>query len=649
MAALRLMNRFPWCGSLAVVACVACAAARAEELASLGADPLGPAEAFAAPSDARLDSAATRLREALRGLDTLLARSASGADWKRYLDWQALTAQAASATAADGPTLRRLFGLLDAEENGLEMPQFAAVRRAVLAYAEAVDAARSPEAATVYGQRLERLAAAVAAGANTGTPAALDPVGPLLARLEESGQASSVVGRIRRAVTRPNLYLDVDESLLAGAVNRVVDETAPINDNVLGTRVQGSGHTTGFVMLDFVPSADRATVDIRLDATNHSRTRGGQGPVTVHTLGTTMIDAHKRITVDDQRVASQPVQAHVSTDTRTAGISVGAPIGKRIIRKIASRKVAEMRPRAEAISEQRARERVRRQFEEQTAGVIDQAASDYQTRFRRPLMERGWYPEVLQMATSDSRLSVVVRKSLADQVAAFSAPPAIDPDAILSARLHETLVNNVAEITLGGRTITQAFVEEQIRKNEGKLPESLQSDPDQPPWSITFAKRKPVELDIEDDRLKCTVRGSQYTSGERDFPAMDVWAAYRVEPAPGGIRLIRDGDVQIYPPGFVPGGGEKLSVQETSLRRILQKRFNKVFKEVVDVEPLALPGQLESAGPLPMEQLVARKDGWVAVGWRRRDPHAAVRQPTVASLAPRTILDILAPALAVAE
>ena len=69
----------------------------------------------------------------------------------------------------------------------------------------------------------------------------------------------------------------------------------------------------------------------------------------------------------------------------------------------------------------------------------------------------------------------------------------------------------------------------------------------------------------------------------------------------------------------MPGGGEKLSVQETSLRGILQKRFNKVFDEVVEIEPLELPGELESAGPLPIEQLVARKDGWVVAGWREPD------------------------------
>ena len=70
---------------------------------------------------------------------------------------------------------------------------------------------------------------------------------------------------------------------------------------------------------------------------------------------------------------------------------------------------------------------------------------------------------------------------------------------------------------------------------------------------------------------------------------------------------------------------------ETSLRRILQKRFNKVFKEVIDVEPLDLPGELAHAGPLPMQQLVARKDGWVAVGWRKKDAIIAVTEHVISS------------------
>ncbi len=619
---VRLFKRFQTvlvlCG-MGLVGMLECAA-HAPDLASLAQHPLGTGEAFRPVSEASLNSAASKLRGAIGPLEKLLGRSPSGADWKRYLDWPSLTAQASPGKKADPAILRRLQSLFESGSNGLDMHQFVAVRRAVAAYAEAADAAQSPAAQAVYAQRIEKLAAAVAAGAATGTTEPLEPVGGLLAKLEESAQAPATVARVRSVFSRPNLFLDVDENLLGAAVNRMIDQSASVNETVLGTRIRGMGHTKGLVLLDVVPSNDRAIVDITFNATNHSTTAGTKGPVTVCTSGITQLNARKRIIVDDQRVSSLPVEAHASARTSTTGMSIASRFGTRFIEKMATRKIAEMRPQAEAIAGQKARDRVRSQFEEQTSGAIAKAASDYQTKFRRPLQERGWFPEMLQINTSDSRLSVVARKALSDQIAAFTAPPAVDPENVLSVRLHETLVGNATEIVLGGRTITQADVKKMSEERSGGgLHESLQSDPDQPDWSITFASRRPVEIDAENGRVKLTVRGSRYTSGEREFPAMDISVSYRIEPAVGTIRLVRDGDVQIYPPGFVPGGGEKLTVAQTSLRRILQKRFGKVFKEVLDIEPLELQGQLAVAGPLPMEQFVAQKDGWVALGWRKRE------------------------------
>jgi hypothetical protein len=592
----------------------------ASELDPLASDPLGIPPTFEPVSESGLATAAAKLREAIRPLDAWLNRSRSGAGWRKYLDWPALEQQAASAANADVETLARLYRQLDSGAEGLELARFAAVRRALGGYLEAVGTAKNPKADEVYGRRLEQLAGAVATAAAAGTPDPLEPVGPILARLEESGQAPGLVQRIRRAVGRPNLMLEIDESLLADRVNRAVDETAPVNEVLLGTRVRGTGRTTGFVTLDFRPSLDRAVIDFRLDATNHSRTRGGQGPVTVHSLGTTTISASKRVLIDEQGVTALPVEAQADVDTKTAGIGVNKRFGQRIIRKIASRKVAEMRPRAEAISSERARERVRSQFESQTAEPIAQAARDYQTKFRHRLIDRGWYPEMLHLNTDDRRLYVTARKSLADQVAAFSQPPAVDSDAVLAARLHQSFFNNLAEQELAGRTLTKERLEEELEKAGRTMPDSLESEQDQPPWSITFAKRRPVELKVGDGTVRLTVRGSGYTSGDREFDAMDVWATYRIESEAGRYRLVRDGDVQIYPPDFVPGGGKKLSIQQTSLRGILQKRFNKVFDEVIEIKSLELPGELAAAGPLPLEQLEARKDGWLAAGWRKADP-----------------------------
>ena len=101
---------------------------------------------------------------------------------------------------------------------------------------------------------------------------------------------------------------------------------------------------------------------------------------------------------------------------------------------------------------------------------------------------------------------------------------------------------------------------------------------------------------------------------------MDIWATYAIGRGDRGFLLVRDGDVQIYPPGFKPGSGEKLSPAETSVRRILQRRFDKLLKSEIDIPDLPLQGELAQAGPLPMHQLESRGDGWIVAGWRKKDP-----------------------------
>jgi len=608
----------------------------AVDLSDLKQQPLGEVPAFVVPAEGAMAEAADDLSQSIKPLQRLLDRSESGADWREYLEWPLLEKQAASGKSLDVGALLQLYRLFNASENGLEMHQFVAVRRALAAAIEVAVAATNEKAAETYEKRMEKLGSLVSAAAKEGTPTSLEGVGPLLARLTESRQAPGVVTRIRSAVDRPNLHLQINKEVLAAAVDRKVDRVAAVNDVVLGTPVRGTGRTSGMVLLNFLPSADRAVAELNFTATNHAQTRSSKGPVTVCTEGITELLAFKRIYVNDERLWADPTSAHASTSTNTTGIGIRSRFGKNMIRRMVQKKVAKIRPRAEAISERRAQEKVRCEFEQETGEAIAKAARDYQQKFRQPLQERGWYPELLRMSTTSDQLAVVGRKALVDQIAAFTSPPAADQDAVMAVRLHESLVNNAGEITLAGRTITQEFVEKQFKERDGALPESLASDPDQPPWSITFAKRKPIELNAFDGSFKLTIRGSEYTSGERSFPAMDIWVTYKIESAAGSHRLVRDGEVQIYPPGFEPGGEAKLSVSETSLRRILQKRFGRVFKEVVEIEPLELPGDLAVAGPLPLEQLDARRDGWLAVGWRAKEADAVPATAASTTPAPNT-------------
>ena len=613
----RLVARMGgWLVAGAAVTAVAddAASRRFEEIAGDAARAGG---SFRPVGEASLDAAASNLRSALVPLDALLGRSKSGADWRKYLDWPALEGQASSGQAADPRVLRDLEKKLGSPEMGLDMPQFVRVRKAVTKYAELADAARG-DGPKQFSDRLDKLSSALLTASASGQAEALASVAPILERLVESGQAPGIVAAIRGANSRPNIHLEVAEDLLAPAVNRPVDQVQPVDDVVLGTRIRGTGHTTGTVRLDFVPSGEKAVFDIILGATNISHTRGTQGPVTVNSRGVTAIDARRRIFLDEFNVAAAPVEASADTNSTVTGMGINARFGKRLIRRIATKKIAESKAQAESIAEGKARDRIRHQFGEQTEPAVAQMRDQFQQKVRGPLQTRGLYPESFHMHTTDRHLRIVARKSLAGQLAAFSSPPAASADNIITAQIHESAVNNILEDKLGGKVITQDDVARIAKEQNLKMPDSLGSDPDaeQKTWAITFAKYRPVTVATSESRVKVTVRGDKFVSGDRSFPGMDIAAVYAVGQGPKGPVLVREGNVQISPAGF-KSGDRKLTMAETSLRRILQKRFDKVFKDAIEIEPLPLQGELASIGPLPMNQLESRKDGWLVAGWRK--------------------------------
>ena len=287
---------------------------RGADIADFHKQPLGEVPPFQKPDKDALVDASDHLRKSLKPLDTLLSESESGLDWRDYLDWSALETQADAGQKLDVSVLLKLYRRFNANENGLEMYQFVTVRRALAAAIEVAVAATNDQAADTYTKRIQKLGGLISNAAKEKTPKSLDGVGPLLARLVESRQASGLVARIRSAVDRPNLYMSVDESLLSSAVNRVVDRTSPVNEVVLGTPVRGTGHTSGLVLLDFLPSSQRAVTQLSFQATNLANTRSTKGPVTVCSEGVTELSAQKRIYIDDERVWAETATLVVSAN-----------------------------------------------------------------------------------------------------------------------------------------------------------------------------------------------------------------------------------------------------------------------------------------------------------------------------------------------
>jgi hypothetical protein len=566
--------------------------------------------AFRPISDADLAADKTALEAAVAKLDRYLkSGGANGAAWREYLRWQDLDAQL-KTDKPEVDTLKSVSQRFAADQVGLELPVFAGVAAPLERYVNDLTANKE-DLKTQYATQLKTLSDELkqyAAGQNDELALGL---GGRLGWLESMRQATPLVNAIRKRYSQPNLHVRASHRLVGAGIARPVDEVTPVNDVILGTNITGIGRTVGKVDLKLVPATDKATLDTVLSGKVHSRTVGRNGPATIHSNGITEIEGRKRIVIDERGLASYPATATAKTTTTITGIAAGRS-GSGMVQRIATKKVYEAKPEAEQVGSQHAAARVKRRVEEEAAVGLGKAHWNYVNKVRNPLLRRREFPSLFRLSTTDDSLFVIAQQANRFQIGAPDNPPSVTVENDLAVQVHESMVNNFAAALLGGVTLKEEEVQKQATELLGELPERLKSEIDRDPWSITFAKIRPVTIHFADNGFQVTVRGQRYTSGDRDFQAMNVTADYKIEADGGGFRLVRKDELQIEPPNFVKG--KSLSGRQIALKTLLEKRFGKMLDKEVKSKGLVLPGRWREAGRLDPKQLQSG-GGWLVAAW----------------------------------
>jgi hypothetical protein len=583
------------------------AIAKAPDLAQVASDAeaaFHPAtDADAIRAKAELAAAAGRLDRYLKPL------GANGTAWKTFLRWKDLQEQLQSTSPAVD-TLKSVHQQLIADQNGLEMPVFFEVADTLERYINVLSA-RQEDQKTQYQAQVKALAEELKQYTTAYADETAFSLGERLGWLENARQAIPLVRAIRQRFSHPNLHVKLSSRLVAAGIERPLDEITPVRDVILGTDITGTGRTVGKITMELVPNPDKGVFETVLVGKVRTRTVGRNGPATIYSNSTTDISGRKRIVLDDKGLASYPAKATASTATQISGIAAGRS-GSGIVQKIATRKVYQSKSEAERIGSDHAAARVRKRVEEEAAVQLGKAHWNYLTKVRNPLLRRREFPALLKFSTTQESMFVTAMQANRHQLAAPDNPPSVTVENDIAVQLHESLANNFAAALLSGLTLTEADAQKQAIDLLGKLPEQLKSEQDRDPWSITFAKTRPLTIKFADNGFQVTIRGQRYTSGDRDFQAMNVTAEYKIESQGDRFRLVRKNELQIEPPNFVKG--KTLSGRQIALKTLLEKRFGKIFEPEIKSEGLILPGRWRAAGRLDPKQLQS-SGGWLVVAW----------------------------------
>ncbi len=564
-----------------------------------------------------LDSARAEVETAWSKLEQFVgADKATREGWESYLRGDDLGAELAKGKDAKPEVLRDIADRYRSGVAGLELPQFANVRHALRHYNAVLSAVRSPDARVGYGQKLDKLADSLDHYSRSANSADADAIGMTLGDLQDTRQADPVLQNIWAQFDKPNLYVRASADFLATISSDDLDENDPhFADNIEGTSITGTTHTVGKRTAVLLDGQDRAVMQIKLVGTTTSHTVGVHPPVTVYNTGTTTFTGSKIVRFDADGFVDCPAITSACTHTNIDRLCI---CGGRLVQRIATKKVYQAKPEAESIGARHAEQRVSKRLDEGSKDNLETQNRNFKAKIHDPLMRWGAYPN-LRYSSKPDAMWIVARESGPAQLGAPAGPTQEIAPATLNIQLHESFVNNLTALTLGGRTINREQLEAALNDMFGEVPKELADDKDQEKqWTITFAKEHPVTATFADNGYSITIRGTRYTSispnVEREFIGgpMNVSAKFKFDKGPNGPVGKRQGDLEFVVPGME---GQQFSSKQVALKKLLQNRFGKILKPTMEFNGLEFKkAPFSKAGRLVSSQL-SSDSGWLTAGW----------------------------------
>ncbi len=592
-----------------------------EELPPLAAGQLAAAARevqgiFVPKTDADVHQARRQLDQAVAGLDRLLARwdSETRTEWHDYLEWQLVKEQLA-AENPDREKLRSVLSKFYANREGLETPQFIAVREALQAYVNVQAFAGSERARELHEKFAEELAQRLETYQQQPNAEDAVRIGQIVGWMSQYGQATELTDAVRHHLVRPNLFVQFSEDMIRTGIETDIEEQSGVRENILGTDIHGRATMKGRVSIDLIPSENNAAIDLLLTGTTYSNNRGYNGPVTIFSTGVTSVNARKRVLIEAEGLSLQRARAGCRTSSRINRISAKSPL----IERIAWKRARQTKSQVEAIASQRAARRIAAQMDSEVVEVLAPAKEAFAEKFRNPLVRRGGFPQEFLLRTCDDHLFIQATQAAADQLGASGEPPALTADHDVAARIHQSLVGNLSQAYLGGVTWTDERIALFAERLTGDIPPALEITRDDPPWSITFANERPLDARFDENRITMFLRARRFTRGDQELREdVEVSAVYQIEKTEGGSRLTRQGDLDVK---F--GDAKTLSVGNVAMKTFVRNKFESLFQEKFESEGVALPGRWQMAGKMRLDQLHCA-GGWLALGWHQPTLEARV-------------------------
>lgn len=574
-------------------------------------------EGFRPISDADVHAAQDALRRVREELRRAIPDPGTLLSWERFL---LLSKWCDECNLAEPPPedFEAVIRSLEQDLAGMEIPQLRAVRRALIAFGDRWRDRHDAELEKQVRTRLERVQASLAAASlSSQAQAELAIDADWLAR---HSQAPAMLAALGQSNYHPNLQLTVGKRFLSAYMSESIDRPEEVDDEILGTKINGTGQATGFADIELIPDSRNVAFDIVASVCVRTNTVGVNGPVQIYSNGATGIVTRKAIYFDGNQLSSAPARSSASTQSETTGIQTKFKrLANRLVTRIAEKEIEKKKDEGNAVAASHAERDANIATDQDVALVVQSANADLQKDLKTPLARRDFDLRHFLCSTGSQSILLRLGAGRSGQLLASAPPSAIPTNADVAFQLHPSAISNAAATFLAGDTYW--LVEENAKANaaagEKAKPKLVEEKPGMvgvdpaKDIGITFDRFAPIVASMDGGELRLVIRGEQYRARGETYPAMDIFVYFRVAERNGAAALVSSRDPEVLPPGKTKG----LGASEIAIRRILISQLKKALKEPIQLAPIPVTRDGRAIGNMALESLNSNA-GWMEGGLR---------------------------------
>lgn len=403
-------------------------------------------------------------------------------------------------------------------------------------------------------------------------------------------------------------------------VNRLLPElptiAEPVSETVQGAKVSGRTQTSNDLKVALVPDPAQLNFQIQTNGQVQSDTVARTKSFRILNQGHANFLVTKQISIDrngfdtSHKPYSNSTAQQVLIDIQSKMDNV--PLFGYIARRAAEKRIREKK----AETNQLFRRKVAKQAEIRVEQVLIKQVNKVQAAATKnllePLVAMDLDPVPMQLATTDSEIVIRYRLAGRDQMAANTARPVGDQNALIEFQLHQSLVNNsIARLGLNGETFTGPELAAHMEDVFGFTAKEKKPAPDQE-VEFRFAKFDPVRLDFVDDRVNFTINLDSLKIGDsKALRRLSLTASYGIDIDGMMVKLTQD-QTGTLAEKIVRGKPRPLRLGERAKVSTIMKML---FEDTYSVN--ALPKKFRDkpkASQLSISRLVAT-NGWLGVSF----------------------------------